>query len=224
LKLLLSAGIVLLCVFSNPACARDASDSADLIAKMEAAYARVEDYRTRLVITGFGKDHSFVKRQTLLYTFKKPDKFRLDFESPHRGMVVAYPDNDGKVSIRPMGWGPFFAFHVKPESSLLEISPGQQINQTDLGLLIRNIAHSLTDMFLGDLDITSDHDKVVIHVLSDNPFRRGDPTRYVFFVDERLWLPVEVKELSAAGVLRRTVVYENLRLNTGVHDSVFHLD
>jgi len=208
----------------SPAFAWSQSDSLDLIRKMEQAYGNVQDYQTRLIITGFGSDPAFRKRQTLLYTFKKPNRIRLDFESPHRRMVIIYPDRNGKVVVQPGFLPNLFALQLEPSSSLLEISPGQQINQTDLGLLIRNITHSLTDFFEGDLSVSDEGENLVVRVLSDNPFRRGVSTRYAFFIDRTLWLPVKVEESSARGLLQRTVVYSRLRLNIGVRDTFFRLD
>lgn len=191
---------------------------------MEEAYGAVEDYQTRLVITGFGKDHVYQKMQRIIYTFKKPDKFRIEFEFPHEGMLLAYPDSKGKVAVRPKFWGRLTTFHLDPGNPFLEISPGQQINQTDLGLLIVNIRHSLTDMFLGELEVTAGIKHIVIRVLSDNPFRRGVPRRYVFTIDKEMWLPVAVEEATEEKVLQRTVVYDHIKVNLGVKDSFFHID
>ncbi len=192
---------------------------------MESAYRGIEDYQARLVITGFGKERSFSGVQKLTYTFKKPNRIRVDFHSPHKGMVIAYPDKEGKVVVHPSRLLPSaFNVHLDPGNPLLEISPGQQINQTDIGLLIKNIAHSLTDMHLGDLDVSEHPNTVIIRTLADNPFKRGTPTRYTFTVDKRHWLPVAVEERTASGVLKRRVVYENLRIDTGIRTSFFGLE
>lgn len=199
-------------------------DTRKIIEKMEAAYSKVTDYQAHLWITGFGKDRTYLKVQELLYTFKKPNKIRLDFEAPHQGMVVIYPQEDGKVLVRPYAWLPFFTLSLEPNNSLLEISPGQQINETDLGVLIRNIALSTTDLLQGDLLITQDSTHIVIRVLAENPFLRGTMTRYRFFIDTDIWLPVKVDEFSAEGILKRTVDYRHLKINRGVPDSFFELE
>jgi len=188
---------------------------------MQAIYSGVEDYQAHLVIAGFGKDSSFAVTHKLTYTFKKPNRIRVDFEFPHPGMTIIYPDQDNKAMIRLSKRFPSFALHLDPGSSLLEISPGQHIHQTDLGLLIRNISHSLTDMFLGELDVDEYQNAMNIRVLSDNPFRKGAPTRYVFTIDKRIWLPVAVEEFTPDGILKRRVLYENLTINRGVQDAVF---
>jgi outer membrane lipoprotein-sorting protein len=214
----------LLVFFSiSPSYASSSHDPKDIIKNMERAYADVHDYKTNLTISGFGKDKEFKTVQKVLYRFKKPDKVRIDFESPHQGMVIVYPDRDGKVAVNLGSWFPFPSIQFNRNSSLVEISPGQHIHQTDLGMLIRNITSSVTDLFLGDLKLEEDGDRFIIHVLSDNAFQKGKPTRYTFSIDTNLWLPVAVDESTPAGVLQRRVVYENLRLNTGVSDGIFRL-
>jgi outer membrane lipoprotein-sorting protein len=208
---------------SQPAAAWSRSDSEEIVSKMEAAYGSLKDYQTNLVITGFGKGPSFSGIQKLTYTFKKPNKIRIDFESPHEGMAIVYPDAGGDVAIRPSKRFPSIVLHLDAQSSLMEISPGQHVNETDIGLLIRNISHSLTDMFLGGLDVTENHERLFIHVLSDNPFRKGMPTRYRFTIDKKLWLPVAVEESTPDGALKRRVAYENLRTNIGISDRFFLL-
>lgn len=199
-------------------------DVSALLARMHEAYGGVRDYETRLDITGFGDAARFGGTLQLLYAFKKPGKIRIEFKSPHKGMVILYPDREGKVAVRPSALLPFLVFHLAPESDHLEISPGQHIPETDLGMLIRNITLCTTELSLGDLDISESDSAVIIRVLSDNPFKRGVPTRYRFTVDKRLWLPSAVEEMTPSGTLRRRVVYRDLRVNVGVPDSAFEMD
>jgi outer membrane lipoprotein-sorting protein len=192
---------------------------------MQNAYRGLEDYQADLVITGFGNDSEFSGIQKLTYTFKKPNLIRVDFDSPHKGMSIAYPDKKGKVVVRLGRPLPLpFTLHLDPRSPLMEIAPGEYIDQTDLGLLITNISHTITDMFLGDLEVSEGPGTVIIRTLSDNPFKRGTPTRYAFTIDENYWLPVTVEESTAGGVLKRRVAYKNLRTNIGIRNSFFRIE
>ncbi len=194
-----------------------------LVLRMEAAYAAVGDYQTRLTISGFGSDHAFRTTHRVRYAFKKPDRVRIDFEFPHEGMTIVYPDEKGRVALRPWRGLSSLVLHLKPENPLVEISPGQRINQTDLGMLIQNISLSLGRLYLGDLKMEEDGDHLVLRVLSENPFARGIRTRFTFTIDTRLWLPVAVEESTDSGVLKRRVVYEDMRINTGLTDAFFWL-
>ncbi|MFB0507378.1 MAG: hypothetical protein ACETWT_11660 [Thermodesulfobacteriota bacterium] len=128
------------------------SDTKSLLSRMEAAYVGIEDYRARLEIEARGRDGS-LRTKKVLYTFKKPQWIRLDFESPHPGMVFVYPDRNGKAVVRPSGWARSFRLHLAADNFLLKVSPGQSIDQTDLGLLIGNISHSLTERRRGQVEV-----------------------------------------------------------------------
>ena len=104
------------------------------------------------------------------------------------------------------------------------VSPsGQQIDQTDFGLLIRKIGHSLADQRRGPAEVTEKDGTVEIQVLADNHFRKGILTIYRFSIDEELWLPVKVEESDSAGRLERTMIFRNLRTNIGISESLFRL-
>ncbi len=214
--------ILTLSVFLLPASISTwtASDTESLLKKIEAAYEGVRDYQAHLETRTLTEDDA-VEIKKALYTFKKPHHIRIDFESPYPGAVLIYPDKNGKVVIRPSGWARFFRFRLTPETFLLEVSPGQRIDQTDLGLLIKNISHSVTDRRRGDLEVTQGEGHIRIGVLADDHFRDGVVTRYQFLIDKRLWLPVAVIESTQDGRLEREIFFRGLRVNVSVPDGLF---
>lgn len=198
------------------------ADISTLLSRMEAAYSRVTDYRATVEVKTFKSDGSSEVQQ-FLYTFKKPKRIRLDFESPHQGMEMVYPDQNGKVTVHLPGLGHLLKFHLTPDNSFLHVASGQRIDQTDLGLLIENISHSLTDQRRGPVGITEEKGSIRIRVLAENHFRKGAVTLYHFFIDEVLWLPEKVEESSPDGHLERAITFQNLRVNIGIPDSFFEL-
>ncbi len=186
----------------------------DIVARMEAAYARVAGYQTTTEVRIY-QGGKVAEMQRFLYTFEKPNRIRLRFDTPHSGMVLTYPDKNGKVEVKPGGWLSLLRLHFSPDSSALKSSAGQRIDQTDLGLLIQNIAHSLTDRRRGGLAITERDGQAVVEVLADDHFLPGAQTLYQFTIDEVRWLPVAVRESTPGGVLRRTVTFGNLDVSIG---------
>lgn len=201
----------------------DPLEAGDLFKKMETAYARVTDYQTRVEVKTY-KGNGFLKTEKFLYTFKKPNRIRLDFESPYSGLILVYPDEKGKVVVQPPGLARFIRLHLAPDNTHLVGPSGQRVDQTDLGLLIHHIIRSLTNLRRGPADIAEKNGEVRIRVSADNPFRRGVITFYQFSIDKDLWLPTKVEESTPDGHLLRIVSFENLRLNTGVPDNFFQLD
>jgi outer membrane lipoprotein-sorting protein len=162
--------------------------------------------------------------EKFLYSFKRPKWIRIDFESPHAGMILVYPDKNGKVAVQPAGLAHFLKLHLAPDNRLLKGSSGQRIDQTDLGLLIRNIRHSLTDERRGRAEIADENGYARIRVLAVNHFREDIVTLYQFFIDKKLWLPAIVEEFTPDGSLERSISFGDLRINNGLSDSFFQLD
>jgi outer membrane lipoprotein-sorting protein len=201
-----------------PAASQD--DVKTVLKKMEAAYDEVKDYQTEVEIIYFKKDGS-IKTEMSLYTFKKPKWIRLDFVSPHPGIIMVYPDRNGKVLVKPQGLLSVLTFHLMLDDPLLETPSGQRMDQTDLGLLIKNIRHSVTDQRRGPVSISEDKDTIQIQVLADDHFREGVETRYQFLISKELWLPVEVGDSTISGIQEWRIIFRNLRTNINVPDDLF---
>ncbi len=112
-----SAILLLASLMQSSLYALDPVDPGALVLQMEAAYAEVTDYQANLEIRTYGEDGSFEAKK-FLYTFKKPKWIRLDFESPHSGMVLVYPDKNGKVVVRPGGVAHIFQSHLSAGNPL----------------------------------------------------------------------------------------------------------
>jgi len=197
-----------------------ALDAENIVKKMEAAYAAVNDYEMRVEVSGPESEGSG-KTERFIYTFKRPHTIRIEYESPHKGTILIYPHKEGKVLVRPWKWMPFFQFHLKPDSSFLKAPSGQQIDETDMGLLIRNIAKSMKQRQRGQVSIMERGGQIYLGVLAENHFRENVKTRYQFLIDKALWLPVAIQESTPDGVVERNIIFQDFRVNIGVPDSLF---
>jgi len=215
-----SLTVLVACLIIFSAVVHGGYDVETVLKKMEAAYDEVMDYQTKVEVTIYNKDGSF-KTEKSLYTFKKPKWIRLDFESSHPRMILVYPDRNGKVLMRLPGLLPVLTFHLMLDDPLLETPSGQRIDQTDLGLLIKNIRHSLTDQRRGPVSISEDKDTIQIQVLANDHFREGVETTYQFLISKELWLPAEVGRSTPIGVQEGRIIFRNLRININVPDSLF---
>jgi hypothetical protein len=180
---------------------------------MESAYARVEQYETLTEVRTFRRG-ALVEASRVTYTFRKPNHIRIEFDSPHHGAILVYPDKRGRVVVRPGGLLSFLTLHLSPDSPRLRSRNGQRVDQTDMGLLIRNIAHSLTDQRRGTTRVTTQDGRTRIEVLADDHFLPGVLTLYRFTIDAVSWLPVEVEELTPDGTPKRQVSFGSLRTST----------
>jgi hypothetical protein len=101
---------------------------------------------------------------------------------------------------------------------------GQRVDQTDLGLLIKNISRSIREGRKGPLKLEEEQGHVRLRVLSENHFRSSRLTQYVFLIDTDIWLPVSIEESTPEGLLERRIRFQNLLLNRGITDSLFDLE
>ena len=134
---------------------------------------------------------------------------------------MVYPDRNGKVLVKPQGLLSIFTFHLELDDPRLGSPSEQRLNQTDLGLLIKNMRHSVTDQRRGPISISEGKDTIQIQVLADDHFREGVETRYGFLISKELWLPIEVDESTADGVQEGRIIFRKLRTNINVPDSLF---
>ncbi len=196
---------------------------AEIVGKMKAAYGQMNGYETDVEDSEYRHGH-MSEEMRFRYVFKKPNHVRIDMESPHQGTVLVYPDKSGKVTVKPGGWAGFFKLSVSPASAILKNESGQRINQTDMGLLIDNISHSLTDRRHGEIRLSERDGRAIIEVLAEDHFHAGMLTFYHFHIDKTLWLPVEVEEFTPDNVIKRKVIFHNLRPLTEIPESLFRTD
>ena len=198
-------------------------DAESIVERMRSAYSLVTDYRADMEVRTFGSHGSF-ETDRFVYSFRKPKMIRLDFISPHPGFIIVYPDENGKAVVRPSGFAQFLTLHLSPDNPLLKVTAGQSIDKTDIGLLIDHISRSLGAEGRGPAMVSDEKGLLRIRVLALNHFRRDVVTLYDFGIDKGLWLPVEVKEMTPEGDLKRTVSFHNLKTNAGIPESLFRLD
>jgi outer membrane lipoprotein-sorting protein len=207
----------------SPSAGAQGADSAIILRNMRESYTDVEDYQTDVRVVCYGHTDSPEERR-FTYTFRKPDMVRMDFDSPHSGAVLIYPDPGGKVLVRPFPWAPLFRLRLDPDSSFLSEPSGQRIDQTHMGLLIENIGRSLKDGRRGKSEFRESESTVDIRVLARDHFLPGTTTFYRFLIDKESWLPVAVEERTPDGSLKREVRFRNLRTNLGLPRRFFSLE
>ncbi len=208
--------LLLACSTCEAACT--AANPEALLASMKKSYAKVQNYRTDVEVEDFREGEPYETKR-FLYTFRKPDHIRIVLESPHRGTVLIYPDKHGNVLVHLRWLFGYITLHLSPDNFLLEDSSGQKINQTDMGLLIRNISHSLTDQRRGKERITEEDGYILISVVAENHFIKGKITHYRFFIDKKRCLPVKIEESTPGEVPQRTIIFRNLTTNIDVGDT-----
>jgi hypothetical protein len=196
------------------------SEVVAVLAKMEASYAKVSTYQTEMEVREYRKG-KYLESKRFLYTFKKPNQLRIDMQYPQPGTVLVYPDKQGKVTLRPGGWTGIVTLHLAPDNSMLASDSGARIDQSDIGLLLRNIRHSLTDQRRGEITLSEAEGRISIEVLADDHFQPGVQTLYRFVFDSARGLPLEEHEATPKGTPKRVTVFGKLKISIPIKDDFF---
>lgn len=78
-------------------------------------------------------------REVIRYFFRKPGWVRMEFERPHRGAVLVYAPDTGRVRLWPFGPGHWPELDLAPDSPLLRNPQGHRVDRSDVGALLANI-------------------------------------------------------------------------------------
>ena len=199
-----------------------AEDPVRIVEQMRSSYARLSDYQM-LVDSSAHREEGAAEEARILYRYKKPGKIRIDFIHPRNGWTLVYPSDRGRVLVRPSGLLGFVRLSLSPDNSLLTVWPGQQVTETDLGLLIEHIARSLTDQRLGPVEVSQKEGAIVIQVEAENHFLEGVRTKYEFFIDSKRRLPVRITEEIPELQRWRRIRFLDLRVDLGFPETLFEL-
>lgn len=197
--------------------------AAAILERINAAYAKVQAYQAEVESSEYHKGR-LEETRSFRYAFQKPGRLRIDMHHPHAGMQLTYPDARGRVRVRFGGWLGFASLRLQPENRLFATRSGQRIDQSDLGLLIRNIGRSIAEGHSDTLRIEEQPGRVLVEVLAADHFLSGVTTRYRFLIDRVLWLPVAVTESTPQGVMKRTTLFNDLQINPAFPEEYFGTD
>jgi outer membrane lipoprotein-sorting protein len=218
------AGLLLLVLAANAgAVPREEAEAAEIVARMTAAYEMVAGYQTATETSEY-RDDRIVATRRFRYSFHKPDRLRIDMETPHPGMRIVFPDEKGQALVRFGGWMGFMKLRLAPDNSLFATRAGQRLDQSDFGLLIRNIGRSIGEERRGVLTVSEKDGRVQLEVVATDHFLPDEVTRYRFVIDTALWLPVAVTESTPEGRLKRTVRFRDLTIVPAFPEDFFRID
>ncbi|AOI91382.1 LolA family protein [Burkholderia pseudomultivorans] len=114
-----------------------ASMTADPVTVAQTHFEHIRSYRATIRSSSRSGE-----RTEMHYAYLKPGFVRMDFVEPHRGAVLKYDPDDGKVRLRPFGEHTLPALTLSPANPLVRDRSGHRVDRSDVGELLRNV-HAL---------------------------------------------------------------------------------
>ena len=166
--------------------------------RMRANFQGIEDYSSEVEQIYF-KDGVENERHRFKYFFKKPDKIRVEFFSPHSGLNVFYQRGEKKATLRPFSSVPSIQFRISIDNSIIKTPTGQGIYQTDMIFFLDFLFRNMAQVPQKDSQFQEERDQV--HFLFwARDYVKGDlPEKYWIFVSTQNWFPVRIERYSSEG-------------------------
>jgi outer membrane lipoprotein-sorting protein len=79
------------------------------------------------------------ERQEMRYFYRRPGWVRMELIRPHRGMVLIYDPDTGRVRLWPFGPKHVLVLTFAPDSPMLRNPRGHRIDRSDVGALLANL-------------------------------------------------------------------------------------
>jgi outer membrane lipoprotein-sorting protein len=107
---------------------------ADPLAEAESRFRALNTYQA--TVCSLAADG---ERQEIRYFYRRPGWVRMEFIQPHRGMVLIYDPDTGRVRLWPFGPKHLLVLTFAPDSPLLRNRRGHRVDRSDVGALLANL-------------------------------------------------------------------------------------
>jgi hypothetical protein len=194
------------------------ANSTDPIVLAQQHFEQLESYQVKIV-----SQSALGENNVIRYSYRKPGYVRMDFTEPHPGAVLVYNPSSGTVRLWPFGLHQFPVLNLSPTDALIRDQNGHQVDQSDVGTLLRNI-RSLQQG--GKTTIVGKEillGQPVLHVSINGPsgFTVSGVHRSELWLENSHSFPVKVVSYDINGHIIETVFMDAVVFNLRFPDNFF---
>ncbi len=173
----------------------------EIAKKMEEKYNSINDMSANVIMTV--DENGMHKTVEYYYIYKKPDKYYINSNA----MIIV---SNGKT---------MYVYDKKQNKYLKINNPPRQ--KADYGTIIKNMFKMYNIKYLGDGKV-SGRDCYIIELIPKNETGNlaVDLGTVKMWVDKEYWQPLKL-EIENNGQVTTTIIYQNVKYNTGVSDKIF---
>lgn len=192
--------------------------AADPIAEAQTRFQALNSYR---VTVRSRAQHG--EQQIMLYAYRKPGWVKVDMVQPHGGAVLIYDPNTRQVRLWPFGLKLALSLSLDPDHPLLRGPHGHQIDRSDIGALLANLAklHARGSMTsLGETAIGA-QPATAWEIVGDAGVAVAGVHRYRVWLAQDTFFPLRVESWDADGGLIENVDMLDAELDTPFPEQFF---
>ena len=191
---------------------------ADPLNSAEGRFAALNSYQVTLRATD-----ARGAREVIRYFFRKPGWVRMEFERPHRGAVLVYAPDTGRVRLWPFGLGHWPALDLAPDHALLRNPRGHRVDRSDVGVLLadmRRLGERGSAAPPGDA-VLAGQAAILLDISSPAGESAGAVHRYRAWLARDSGFPLRVDSLDAGGALIESVDMSDARIDVAFPERFF---
>lgn len=165
----------------------------------------------QMIVKSISRD----KTEIMHYYFKTPGYVRLEFVKPFNGAVLVFDPTTKQAKVWPFGYRRFPAFTLSPENRLILGATDRHVDQSDVGVLFRNVKvlqeHGKTQI----VGTESVGGKEGLHItVEGNPGFSVETVHLShLWLDQTTGFPLRVSNYDEAGEMIEVVEIGDLRIN-----------
>ncbi len=165
----------------------------------------------QMLVKSTSRDNTEIMR----YYFKTPGYVRMEFVKPFNGAVLVYDPARKEAKVWPFGYRRFPAFTLSPENRLILGATDRHVDQSDVGVLFRNIKllqeHGKTQ--IAGTELVGGKETLHITVEGDPGFSVEAVHRSQLWLDQASGFPLRVSNYDETGEMIEEIEIEDLRIN-----------
>jgi outer membrane lipoprotein-sorting protein len=188
--------------------------------RIEEAYGKLQSYACDIEGIYFKSGREF-ERYVLRFSFRKPDRFRIEFSRPYSGVTIFYTEGEKDLTSRPLAAFPSVQFRFSVNNPLFKSPSGQAVNQMHLRYFLGFLRDNARALPQENAELKYDGE-ILSFWLNAKDYVEGKlPERYRIYIDSKLWLPARLERFDLAGTPLEFTIFSNCRINPALDGAFF---
>jgi outer membrane lipoprotein-sorting protein len=188
--------------------------------EMASQFEKVQSLTSDVNVLYFGYEGREITTYKLRYYYKKPNKFRVEFIGPFKGVTVFYRSGEDSLTVKPVSFLPG-SLRLSIDNSLVKTPSGQRIDQTDWRYFLQFIEKNADLIQNRDSTVTELGDQLLLSFFAMDHVESKDLEKYVILVSKETLLPLCVERFDLEERPIDITVFKKQVTNTNLEDEFF---
>jgi outer membrane lipoprotein-sorting protein len=188
--------------------------------RIEEAYGKLQSYACDVEGIYFKSGREF-ERYVFRFSFRKPDRFRIEFSRPYSGVTIFYTEGEKDFISRPLAPFPSVQFRFSVNNPLFKSPSGQAVNQMHLRYFLGFLRNNARTLPQENADFKYDGESLSFRLNAKDYVEGKLPERYRIHIDSRFWLPARLERFDPAGTPLEFTIFSNYRINPTLDGAFF---